>query len=59
MSDQKRDCASEHLGKIFFFFCVGSSDRKSLGDRAFPRDERRIEKEAPMKKALYGFPQLQ
>jgi hypothetical protein len=30
----------------------------SFGDRAFPRDQRRIEKEAPMKKALYGFPQL-
>jgi hypothetical protein len=37
----------------------GSGCCESLGDRAFPRDQRRIEKKAPMKKALYGFPQLQ
>ncbi len=29
--------------------------RKSLGDRAFPRDQREIEKEAPMKKALFFY----
>jgi hypothetical protein len=38
---------------------VFSGGRESLEYRAFPRDQRRKEKKAPMKKALYGFSQLQ